>query len=145
MRFGLLLLLVLWRSFDNCIIKDNCGFIDEFFFEDNFELLKRPCIVVDWKIYKNAAIVTCLSILLGLKRDKKPQKISTWVLTKTKQRQALEEWTRLMISHQQQKALIIIKMSFLGWKVSIKSKRLVPIHQVIGPTDQMDWWSMWRA
>ena len=36
MRFGLLFLLILWRSFDNYIIKDIFGFIDEIFFEDNF-------------------------------------------------------------------------------------------------------------
>ena len=57
--------------------------------------------------------------IVGFEAWQKPQKISTRVLTKTKQRQALEEWTRLMISHQQQKALIIIKMSFLGWEVGI--------------------------
>ena len=36
MRFGLLFLLVFWRFFDNCIIEDGCGFIDEILFEDNF-------------------------------------------------------------------------------------------------------------
>ena len=36
MRFGLLFLLVLKRFFDNCIIEDDCGFIDGIFFQDNF-------------------------------------------------------------------------------------------------------------
>ena len=70
--------------------------------------------------------------IVGFEAWQKPQKISTRVLTKTKQRQALEEWTRLMISHQQQKALI--KMSFLGWKVGIIWE--------VGPNSP-SYWSNW--